>query len=451
MKKSLLSVVLCVALLLTAMGTMLAMPASALSGVDYMTGEVTLNEASTAAGATAAVKDGVFTFTASAAGQEAALVVSTPANLNSYPLLDIEITSTGAFDLCFNDSNNNKWIGGASDYCTTFNEGATDYEKIPAGTYSTTLNLTGAYTWNGDPLPANAEIVQVIFIAEEATTITVTKCQITDGIIDVDLNSRGDVSGLTWDKTVNLIEGAWTDCPAPNADDPQSSVTVTKTDDGVVFGNTNGMWPAAAYTFDEPIVVNDSAALELDFTVTAGSATTIYVFFGPSTPSSFGDGAYLWVAVPSDIMTTDLGPGNYKGVIFLEDTLKKTIGNLDAIDKCKDENGNYVITGVKVFGTNNNGKTENAVTMRKFNLLSLADDVPPPETTAPTTGTTKPVLNQGTQSANGNTTTVNKGNSGTGNSANTGDVSEAALFVFVAVAAAAVVTLSVVSKKVKSR
>ncbi len=450
MKKTLLSVVLCVALLLTAMGTMLAMPASALSGVDFLT-SATPN--GSVEGLDFTLEGGVLTFNATAAGQEVALVVEEAVNLNNYPFAELAISSTGAFDLCFHDNNNDKWIGGASDYCTTFNEGTTDYEKIAKGDYEVSLNLTGAYTWDGSALPANAVIKQIIVIAEEPGTITVTKAQITDGVVDVDLNSRGDVSDLTWDKTINLLDQVeYKDCPAPSAEDPQSSVKVTKNDDGsVTFGNTNGMWPSAAYTFAEPIVVNKSAALEVDFTVTPGSNTTIYIFMGPCTPDNFGEGAYVYIANPDDILTTDLGSGNYKGIIFLEDTIEKTVGNLDAVDKCFDENGNYVITGVKVFGTNNNGATDNAVTVRKLNLLALIDDAPMPSTTNKADRTTTTKLNQVTQNANGNTTTVNNGGAAGGNSASTGDVSEAALFIVVAAAAAAVVTLSVVSKKAKSR
>ena len=59
---------------------------------------------------------------------------------------------------------------------------------------------------------------------------------------------------------------------------------------------------------------------------------------------------------------------------------------------------------------------------------------------------------QGDQNASGGTNgTVNNGGSTGGGSAATGDVSNAALFIIVAVAAAAVVTLSAVSKKAKSR
>ncbi len=66
-------------------------------------------------------------------------------------------------------------------------------------------------------------------------------------------------------------------------------------------------------------------------------------------------------------------------------------------------------------------------------------------------GQTGETIPAGQQGASGNTTTKNNGGAAGGNSANTGDVSDAALFIVVAAAAAAVVTLSAVSKKAKSR
>lgn len=447
MKKSLLSVVLCVALLITAMGTMLAMPASAASGVDYLANGTANGNAD---GLDFTHENGVLTFNATAAGQEVALVVETAANLNDYPFAEIAISSTGAFDLCFNDPNNNKWIAGAGDFCYIFGEGLSPSNPLPAGDYDVKFDLTGAYTWDGSALPANAAIIQVIVIAKEPGTITLTKAQITDGMVEVDLDTRDDQSDAEWDKTINLIEGDHVDAPAPSAEDPQSSVKVTKNDDGSVsYGNTAALWPSAIYNFAEPIVVNGSAALDLDFTVAPGAKTTIYIFMGPSTPDSFGDGAYVWVANPDDILNAELSVGHYSGTIFLEDTINKTIGNLDAVEKCKDEDGNYVITGVKVFAISD-AATDNAVTINKLNLVALADDEPMPETTAKQDKTTT-TLGQATQGADGNTTTVNNGGSQGGNSASTGDVSDAALFIVVAAAAAAVVTLSVVSKKAKSR
>ena len=65
-------------------------------------------------------------------------------------------------------------------------------------------------------------------------------------------------------------------------------------------------------------------------------------------------------------------------------------------------------------------------------------------------GQTSEVIDQGSQDATGATTTKNNGGAAGGNSANTGDVSDAALFIVIAAVAVAVVALSAVSKKAKS-
>ena len=251
MKKSLLSIVLCAALLIGAMSTMLAMPASALSGVDFLaSGTAAGNEAAPEGSFSHA--DGVLTFNPTADGQEVALTIEGEANLNQFPFTELKISSDVAFDLAWYDPANNKWMFGAGDFCYNFGETLQASNPLPAGDYDVKFSLTGAYTWTGDPLPANAAVKSITIIAKGAGKITVSKCQMTDGIADIDLNSRGDVSDMTWDKSVNLLEGNYVDCPAPSADDPQSSVKVTKNDDGsITYGNTNGQWPAAAYTFAE--------------------------------------------------------------------------------------------------------------------------------------------------------------------------------------------------------
>lgn len=449
MKKSLLSVVLCVALVLGAMSTMLAMPASALSGVDFLaSGTAAGNEATPES--TYSLADGVLTFTATAADQEVAITIEGEANLNDFPFTELVINSTAKFDIAFYDPNNSKWMFGAGDFCYNFNETLSPSNPLPAGDYNAKFMLTGAYTWTGDPLPANAVVKSITFIAREPGTITVSKCQMTDGIADIDLNSRGTVNLDGWTST-NLIAGEYVDTPAPSAEDPQSSIKVTKNDDGsVTYGNTNAQYPAAAYTFATPIVANAGAALELDFNVAAGMKTAIYVYMGPCTPSEFGEGAYIWVANPDDILTTDLDSGNYKGVIFLEDTINKTIGKLEAVDKCKNENGEYVINGIKVYAIG--GPTDNAVTVNKLNLVAPASEEDIPETTKKEDRTTTALNTDATTAAGGsNNTTVNNGGSTGGNSANTADTNTYVLFMGIVAVSAVVTASAIASKKAKAR
>ncbi len=481
MKKTLLSVVLCVALLVSAMSTMLAMPASAASGVDFLvSGTAAGNDATPES--TYSVTDGKLVFNATAAAQEVALTIEDEANLNNYPFFEAVISSNVDFDIAIFDKNNNKWMFGAGDFCFHFGEGLSAGNPLPAGDYDVKFSLTGAYTWTGDPLPANAAVKSITFIAKAPGTITVSKCQVTDGMVDINMDSRGDTSGVEFDAPINLIAGDYTDSPAPSADDPQSSVKVTKNGDQVIYGNTNGQWPAASYTFAEPIVAKKGAAIDVDFTVKPGCKTTIYVFMGPTTPSDFGAGSYVYLANFDDILAAELSGGNYKGVLFLDDIVEKTIADLEAVDKCYDANGNYVITGVKIFAISDSA-TDEAVVVNKLNLLTVKDESKIPSTTkkedrttttqgglqttttaagATTTtvaGATTTTVAGGTTGAQGatttvagaTTTTVAQGGSTGGDSTPTGDVTQATLFAVIALAAAAVVTLSVVSKKAKSR
>ncbi len=393
MKKSLLSLVLCVAMIVTAMGTMVAMPASAAEGVDFLLWANAVYGNDATPEDTYTWGDGQFVFNPTAADQEVTMELAEPANLNDYPFFDIEISSTVDFDLCFHDNvSGDKWMFGAGDFCWAFEKNNGAGNPLPAGDHTARIDLTGAYTWNGDPLPANASIITFCVIAKGAGTITVTKAQLTDGMKDVDVNSRGDQSDRAWDNRVSLIQGEYKNHPAPNADDPQSNVTVKQDADGNwIYGNDNGQWPAASYTYATPIVVNDQAAIEMDFTVTQGSNTTIYIFFNQDTPDAYNNGTYMYIADKDDIVATDLSTGNYKGVLFLSDMVKRTIANLDKADECKNSDGKFVITGIKIFGTNNSRVTDEAVIIRKFDLLTVKDGVIV-ETTAPTTGTTKPSL-----------------------------------------------------------
>ncbi len=395
MKKAIISIAVSLSLLIGMFSVIMAVPTSAASGVDFLE-DSTLSANSSTPDSAYSLADHVLTFNATKADQEVTFTVDNEANLNEYPYIQLSISSTAKFDVAFYDKNNVKWMFAAGDFCYNFGEYLSPSNPIPAGEYNVEFSPAGAYTWTGAPLPANAAICSFTFIAKEAGTITVTKCAVTDGMENFDLNTRGDQSQQPWANRVNLIAGDYTNAPAPDPRDPRSNITVTKNADGsIAYGNTAALWPAASYTFDEPIVVDSSAALDLDFAVSPGCTTTIYVYFGPSTPASFGDEAYIWIANPEDILVADLGKGHYKGVLFLEDTIKKTIGSLDAVNKCYDANGNFVVTGVKIFATSN-AVTSNAVTFRKFDLVSLEGNDPlPPSTESPTTPTTPQPIPEG--------------------------------------------------------
>ncbi len=376
MKKSYLSVLLCVALLLSSISVMSVMPVSASDAMNLLEGTATGSEA----GLEFALEDNVFTFSATAAEQEVCIELENEVNLNDYPIWQIVLKTDMQWDIALYDQNNAKYMFAASDFCYSFGDGFLPWNPLPAGTYAASCDLTDAYTWLWGNLPANAAIKSITFIAKEAGTMTVTSCQLADGLANVDLNTHGDVSGEIVEESYNLLDNPYTNWSAED----QSDILVTKGDNGaMILGNTNGMWPAASYTFETPYVVSENAALDLDFSVAKGCKTTIYVFFGPSTPENFGEGAYLWIYDPADIMSPELSGGTYKGTVFLKDIIRKSIANLDAVDRCYDENGNFVITGLRIFAISDT-PTEQAVTFNRFQLQDYAALQPPTKPTKPT-------------------------------------------------------------------
>ena len=150
--------------------------AAAQNGVDF------LRESSlTCVGATAQLKNGALTITATAADQEVALVAGTAANLTSYPHWQGTVQSDVPFDIVFYDKTYNKWIYASANFCYAFegNNGAS--QPLPAGRHSVSLAITDAYTWNGASLPSDASIRSITFILRAAGTLTVETCAMTDG------------------------------------------------------------------------------------------------------------------------------------------------------------------------------------------------------------------------------------------------------------------------------
>lgn len=370
MKKAL-SIVLSIAMLMTCIFSMAVIPASALNGIDYLAGS---SNGSTE-DVDYVIENGVLTFNATAAGQEVALVAETPANLNDFPYFELTINSTGAFDLCFNDANNNKWIGGASDF--NYNFDTNSYEKLPAGTFDVKFSITGAYTWTGAPLPANAEIAQIIIIAEEPGTITVSKCAMTDGVVDENIfpeNQWGDL----WENFNNYIFCAETDAsewiPTDASMSGNSDIVVTNAEIydedwdytyyQLQFGNTNGGWPSASLELNKKVDYYTSA-IDLDLDVLNGAKTTLYVFFGDATPTDFeGEGkAY-------GTILSDASAGHYYGTVMLSDILPE---DSDVID----ENGMVNVSYIKIFASSDAAMNP-AVTVNYLDLCFYEEN-PAPE------------------------------------------------------------------------
>ncbi len=353
MKRSIISIALCVALVLSSMCAMFVMPASAANGVDFLT-DATISPQE---GITAEIVDGELVITATAAGQEVALVLETGANLNDYPIWEAAYTADMPYDICWNDPNNGKWIFGAGDFCYNFVGDQGAGSPLAAGSENVKFSLTTAYTYAGDPLPANAEIIQIIFIAKAAGTITVSKCALTDGIEDVSINSASYDENDAWDNAQSIIStdpADWT--PAANNAGVAGEIVLNNDANGnLVFGNTAGQWPAAYADVNVTVPYADSAVY-FDFSVASAGQTTIYLFFGAATETDFeGEGKGYYTVVG------DVQAGNYTGYVYLEDMIPADSDLIDA-------DGNVTISVIKAFGTTAGGAgtaCESAMVLRE--------------------------------------------------------------------------------------
>jgi len=172
--KRLLSLSLCVTLLLSMLVT--GSVASATTGVDFLR-----RGSLSCTGATAQLKNGDLTITASAADQEAALTVDPAVNLTSFPCWDGIVESDVPFDIVFYDKAYSKWIYASANFCFEFDHNNGASNPLPSGKHQEAFSITGAYTWNGGTLPSDAAIRSIIFILKAPGTLTVKRCAMTDG------------------------------------------------------------------------------------------------------------------------------------------------------------------------------------------------------------------------------------------------------------------------------
>ncbi len=436
MKKTLLSVVLCVAVLLSTMSAMLVMPASAAS-TDLLTAPMAPNDGHNTAFEYA---NGVLSITATAEGDEVGITPETPLSIAGTPFVTLTIESEVAFDIAFFDKDNNKWMLAAGDFCYNFGEGLSASNPIPAGKYTDVrIDLSGAYTWTGDPVPANADLDFVSFVAKAPGKITVSKLEQGDGMVTNSYTSPNYTNGVEWVKygMLNSDPTAWGSVDATSTDantgaETVSSAVIAADGTGISVSSTNGLWPAATYDYATPFEVDfETSALEVSFSIWSGKQSKVLLFYGDSTNANWETNEYVELCPLT--MSGDLSSGHY-------------VLNLQLKDILPDEanvNGKVKLNGIKVFSIG----ADKCVTVNALNLLVAPEknegvggegDLGVNDTTPPSNAPVTPNTNN-----NNNTGNTNK-NPGTGDNTN------AVLFVIVAAAAAGVVTLSVVSKKAKA-
>ncbi len=362
MKKSLLSIVLSLAIVMTAFGAMFAMPASALNGVDFLAeGAPTATD-----GLSYQMVDDALVITATAAGQELALTIEGEANLNDYPFWEATIDSEIPFDVAIYDPNNSKWMFAAGDFCYNFDNNNGPSQPIPAGTHNVKFTLTGAYTWTGAPLPANAAVKSITFIAKAAGTITIAKCAMTDGISDVKLG-EGNTWNDAWTVEPLATDNAadWVGAAPDKSGDSEIIVNYNEADARLEFGNTAGNWPSASLEVNKTVDYATSA-INVDVNVLSGAQTTLYVFFGDATPDEFEGEGKAYGAIVADVSA-----GNYSGIVMLSDILD---ANADVIDA----DGKVKVSYVKIFATSGGTVMNPAVYANNIDLCYV-EEAPLPE------------------------------------------------------------------------
>lgn len=362
MKRSIISIVLCVALLLSSMCAMFVMPASAAGVVDLLDGSYVIGGGGDGT-ATGTLDNGVLVVENTAAG-ELGVNLGEGVKLTETPFLEISVQNEVAFDISFYDGNNNKWFTLAADYYPAFGNGSSVSGIAPGSYENVQIKVTGAYTWDGsghgNPVPANAAVTGMYIIPKAPGKITITKLCFTDGLSDISLNTASYNEADVWDAATDITLDAadWT-AAANNAQLTSEIVLSNDADGNLVLGNTAGSYPAAYANVGATVPYADSAVY-LDFTVTADGQTTVYLFFGDATETNFEGAGKGYYAVVGDVKA-----GNYSGYLYLKDMIAADSDLIDA-------DGNVTVSVIKVFGSTSDVAATpcaNAVTIREAAVL----------------------------------------------------------------------------------
>ncbi|MBQ3068993.1 MAG: hypothetical protein IJD01_03490 [Clostridia bacterium] len=221
------------------------------------------------------------------------------------------------------------------------------------------------------------------------------------------------------------------------------TVTVTAEGDGYKFVADKG-WPSAYYNMDaEGFRCNeaDDLYLNYDFEVVTGAANLIVYFAGQSPKDQASPGSFIclnglidesYINPLTGDAVVDIPAGKYSGSVSIND--------LGYRADLKDDQGNMLFSGCKVFAVG--GEVV-------VNTLEIG----------PKAGDNSGNDNSGNDDNDNNnsgsdtkaTTTTKKQSSSKDDNPKTGVESDAIALAVVVLAAAGVVTLSVVSKKAKSR
>lgn len=223
------------------------------------------------------------------------------------------------------------------------------------------------------------------------------------------------------------------------------SATVTASGDGFKVTNdgTEG-WPSVYYNMDNQGLYcheDDDLYLNYDFEVVSGATNIIVYFAGQNPKDQAAPGTFIClngVIDPSYVNSltgdavVDVPVGKYSGSVAIQD--------LGYRADLKDDEGNMLFSGCKIFAVGGGAE----VVVNTLNIGPKDGE----STGGNDSGNTDNDTDKDDTAA---TTTTKKQSSSKDDNPKTGVESDAIALAVVAVAAAGVVTLSVVSKKAKSR
>ncbi len=243
-------------------------------------------------------------------------------------------------------------------------EGVTDRTDSIEGVFNWSINFAGWGNTN------NLFTVRAVYFEFEAgATGTFESLAFNDGIYDYLIGS--ETPEFEYDTTTTLAPkdaDIWEQIPTQG-----SRVNITYDSEKLILGNTAGAWPSIFIDYATPYVIDEESMVYADFSVEPGAKTTIYLFFGQATCNEFDNGAYGIIHYEKG---DEVSAGNYKGYVNIADFLPT---DESARAACYNEDGELVITGIKVFATSEGeGAMDPAVTIRSLDLLSMApasDDI----------------------------------------------------------------------------
>ncbi len=364
MKKAL-SIVLSVAMLMTALAAMFVTPVSAAGLTDPIIELMNPDYIVEGAENVTVNADGTWTITG-----PFAMRCDINYDVNVVQNIKQNLTTNTPVKITVYDQPYDKWLGLYDNWI-----GDSHY---PVGTYNDNNGMYGIYNWNVDKAGwdssvftngANVSAIYFEFDGTEGIEMTLKDLYLNDGTLKPDIIDFGPAEfeyDTTYDLTFKTASDMWSPIPVFG-----SRPIVNVTDDALTIGNTAANYPSAYIDFDEPVVINEEAMVHCDFDVHDKSKTTIYLFFGEATCNEFDNGAY---GVVHNALGAEIGYGKYSGYISVKDFLPT---DPDALAACYNADGELVVTGIKIFATSaTEAAVDPAITLRTLELCyTEAEDV----------------------------------------------------------------------------